>query len=78
MSTNGEYPPELKTATRAEYVTLVRQARKDQEPKKPGCPLLVLSFLLGVGAVGFGVYYAYTHIVYGALALFLWMFGLSA
>jgi hypothetical protein len=35
---NGEYPPDLKAATRAEYVTMVRMMTK--EKKGPGCPLM--------------------------------------
>ena len=38
-----EYPLELLTATRAEFVTRVRT----NQPKKPGCPLFTL-MVLGV------------------------------
>lgn len=37
-----QYPPALKTATKAEYKTMIRKA------KKPGCPLTVLTFVLTI------------------------------
>ncbi len=41
-----EYPPELKTATRAEYTTHLRTMRK-----RKGCPLTVLPFLIGLSLI---------------------------
>lgn len=37
-----EYPPELKTATKAEYTTRVRTMKKDRK----GCPLMILTLLV--------------------------------
>lgn len=50
------YPPELWTATRAEYVTRVKQYNKDK--KKPGCPLILMmfAFLVLVVAVWYFTY----------------------
>lgn len=38
------YPNDLKTATRAEYTTLIKQYNKD----KKGCPLTILYFAVPV------------------------------
>jgi hypothetical protein len=41
---DNSYPKDLKQATRAEYVTMVRQANKDK--KKSGCPLALIVLVL--------------------------------
>lgn len=55
VSDKDEYPPDLKAATRAEYVNMIRQYKKDQEPKKPGCPLMLLAFLGVITFIGSGI-----------------------
>ena len=47
------YPPEMKTATRAEYVTEIRKS------KKPGCPLFASMLLVGILGVA--------HLILGLL-----------
>lgn len=39
---DAEYPRHLWTATRSEFVTMVKTMRK----KKPGCPLTILTIIL--------------------------------
>lgn len=41
----NNYPPELKTATKAEYTTLIRQYNKDNNDDD-GCPFTVLKLAL--------------------------------
>lgn len=43
----AQYPPELYTATKGEFVTRVRT----NQPKKPGCPLMggaILLIIIGI------------------------------
>lgn len=47
-----KYPPELYTATKAEYLTMLRTAHTKKQRK--GCPLTVLLFLLKIMSV-FGI-----------------------
>lgn len=44
-----EYPADLKTATRAEYVTMIRTYNKDH--KGPGCPMLIMAYILALLSV---------------------------
>jgi|WetSurMetagenome_2_1015567.scaffolds.fasta_scaffold46014_5 hypothetical protein len=66
------YPPELRSATRAEFTTLIRTSKP-----KPGCPLMGSMMLLGVGGGLFGLYYIVTHILMGYFDLVMWMLGNS-
>lgn len=43
------YPPELKSATRAEFKTLVRTTKK----KGPGCPIFGSIFILVIGLIAY-------------------------
>jgi len=53
---NDEWPRDLKTATRAEYVTMVKTMTKDQKPggKKP-CSMILGETLLFVVTVVWAV-----------------------
>lgn len=64
-----EYPRDLYTATRAEFVTRVRT----NQPKKKGCPLALLTLLATFGMFGLGVYWVYTGIILKAASLYMWM-----
>lgn len=62
-----EYPRDLRTATRAEYVTMVRKSRK------PGCPLMIVSFV----GFGYGAYYIYTHVLLSFVESIVWVINHS-
>lgn len=47
-----DYPPELRSATRAEFTTLVRTSRK----KGPGCPLFGSMFILVISLIASIIY----------------------
>ena len=47
-----DYPPELKTATKAEYMTHVHDMTKN----KPGCRMMAGALLLVAGGIGYSIY----------------------
>lgn len=67
---DGDYPPPLKTATKAEYVTRARQMKKD---KKPGCRLFVLMALGIFGLVLFAAYRLIGEALLSYFDLVMWM-----
>ena len=48
MSENDDYPRDLRTATRAEYVTRIRMANKDRNGKKDGCFKAGATIVVGI------------------------------
>lgn len=67
---NSEYPPELLTSRRAEFVTMVR---KYQKPKRPGCPLFGGLMVFVAGGFLFAGYKVYTAIIMEVVSIYMWV-----
>jgi hypothetical protein len=74
---SDEYPPELKTARKGEFIAEIHGEKTKRKVKKPGCPFAVLSVLLSLVAIAYGVYFAYTHILLAVMEGFMWVFRYS-
>jgi hypothetical protein len=50
-----EYPPELKSATRAEFTTMVKMNQPDGDNDNDGCKKTVENFIIGFSLISLGI-----------------------
>ena len=69
----ADYPPDLKSATRAEFVNSVRTIKKG-----PGCPLFASTLIFSAIGLILVLGYAVGTVTLHIFELFVWMLSMSS